>query len=136
MIYIRWNGHNCYSFLFKKKQKKPTETVSSASFLDIYLKCDTNGQLSRDYVNQYDLSSAIATIPTLDCNITTPLTMILKNRFILDFKLFSEDINAFMKNLHAYFYFGSKLTVVAVYYLIFQWCSLTIREKRFYKTSI
>jgi hypothetical protein len=38
--------------------------------------------------------------------------MILKNRFILDFKLFSEDINAFMKNLHAYFYFGSKLTVV------------------------
>jgi hypothetical protein len=47
-----------------------TETAFSASFLDIYLKCDTNCQLStRLYDKRGNSNFAIINFPHLDSNI-------------------------------------------------------------------
>ena len=54
------------------EKKEATETASSASFLDIYFKFDTNGQLSTTLYDKKDnFKIAIINFQQLDSNIPT-----------------------------------------------------------------
>ena len=54
--------------------KETTDTASSASFLDLYLEFDTNGQLiTRNYDKRDDFKFEIINFPHMDSNIPSSL---------------------------------------------------------------
>ena len=77
--YIRFLCYNCFflvfkflnTLLFKLEVKETTDTISSASFLDLYLEIDDSGQLStKIYDKREDFNFKIINFPNMCSNIS------------------------------------------------------------------